>query len=90
MTYLKKNLAVIAAVDRTLVLVFKLSMSSMTRLTREFGIIESFGSIIVIEPIENVFPAPKGDENFKLSDFNELNDKATAKFDIWPAFMNLT
>ena len=58
-TYLKKNLAVIAAVDRTLVLVFKLSMSSMTRLTREFGLIESFGSILVIEPIEKIISCTK-------------------------------
>jgi hypothetical protein len=55
-----KILPVIAAVDCTLVCVFKLSTSSITRLTNEFGIIESFGIRHVMEPIENILHAPKG------------------------------
>jgi hypothetical protein len=57
----KKNPGVIAAVDCTLVRVFKLSTSSMKSLTQKFGLIESFGSILVIEPTENLFPEQKGD-----------------------------
>ena len=89
MTYRQqKILAVIAVVDCTLVCVFKLSMRSITRLTRKFGlIIESFGISHVIQNKKIYFMHQKVNQ---LQTFNELNDKANAKFDIWPAFINLT